>query len=381
VDLLPSSIAIPEAVAHLLGFLQFTPAKTVQLFRFGKGANVSGPLVNTAAVLPVGEDIGQTLMLCLHAAPLEGQQAEDLPAWERRPLKVSDLESDPTLALGPNDRYSRQSRAVLLLRDSTGNRVQWIHFAEGLGLKDDPQQPDRMACFRAGKLNSIRVTFSAGRSVWRDLPSLVPAPEGSDVRAAATIDSAAALNRALRKLVRSQQVLVAGLASDRGKALQWRVEQFNLPQALLTNPERALELKSHLAKCEAVYSQLRRWAFDLQVAVLPDPTSKETVKRAWDLVERGPLSSLYFAAAERSLWALMELVGRDASDEADLFWQRGLRQSALGAWQRVVDTLGMSADALRAEARCRRRLLAALREHLPLTAPPAQTRSSKGASA
>jgi hypothetical protein len=77
----------------------------------------------------------------------------------------------------------------------------------------------------------------------------------------------------------------------------------------------------------------------------------------------------------------MELVGRDASDEADLFWQRGLRQSALGAWQRVVDTLGMSADALRAEARCRRRLLAALREHLPLTAPPAQTRSSKGASA
>jgi CRISPR system Cascade subunit CasA len=133
--------------------------------------------------------------------------------------------------------------------------------------------------------------------------------------------------------------------------------------------------------CETVHGQLRYLAGELQANVLPDPSSKDTKSRALALIDNGPLSSRYFAAAERRLCALMEFVGRDASDEADLFWQQGLHQAALDAWQRVVDTLGMSADALRAEARCRRRLLAALREHLPLTAPPALTPRAEGAPA
>jgi CRISPR system Cascade subunit CasA len=379
-DQAPATITLRDAVSHLLGFLQFTPGGLVKVLR---DADKAGALVNTAAVLPVDGSLAQTLVLALHPAPLPDQLSNDLPSWERPALTIASLKSEPRLPTGPNDRYTRQSRAVLLCLEPSADGVRMLWFAAGEALGEDPQQPDPMACFREGSAGLIRVSFTEGRAVWRDLPALVPTPQdgGKAYKAAATVSSAESLLKRLGKSRRHQPLLVAGLTSDQAKLLRWRVEQFELPTALLTNPERALELKSHLALCETVHGQLRYLAGELQATVLPDPSSKDTKSRALALIDNGPLSSRYFAAAERRLCALMEFVGRDASDEADLFWQQGLHQAALDAWQRVVDTLGMSADALRAEARCRRRLLAALREHLPLTAPPALTPRAEGAPA
>lgn len=379
-DQAPTAIARSDALAHLLGFLQFTPGGLVKVLR---DADKAGALVNTAAVLPVGDSLAQTLVLALHPAPLPDQLALDLPSWERTPLTIATLKGDPRLPTGPNDRYTRQSRAVLLCPEPSNDAVRVLWFAAGEALGEDPQQPDPMACFREGSPGLVRVSFTEGRALWRDLPALVPAPQdgGKAYKAAATVLAAALLAKRLGRARAHQPLLVAGLASDQAKLLRWRAEQFTLPQALLTDPERALDLKAHLAMCETVHSQLRYLATELQAAVLPDPSSKDTKSRARSMVDNGPLSPLYFAAAERSLWTLMDCIGRDALDEADELWQRGLRQAAMGAWERVVATLGMSADALRAEARCRRRLLGALREHLPLTAPPAQTATPEGAPA
>jgi CRISPR system Cascade subunit CasA len=379
-DQAPSVITLRDAVAHLLGFLQFIPGGLVKVLR---DADKGGAIFNTAAVLPVGDTLAQTVLLALHPAPVPDLISHDLPAWERAPLTIVALQRDPRLPTGPNDRYTRQSRAVLLCPEPSCDAVRFIWFAAGEALGEDDQQPDPMACFREGSEGLVRVSFTEGRAVWRDLPALVPTPQdgGKAYKPAATVSAAESLLRRLGRKRQHQPILVAGLASDKAKLLRWRAEQFTLPDVLLTDPDRALELKTYLAMCEQVHSQLRYLAGELQAAVLPDPSSKDTKARARSLIDNGPLSALYFAAAERSLWALMEFIGRDASDEAELFWQRALRQAALVAWQQVVDTLGMSADALRAEARCRRRLLAALREHLPLTAPTAQTPSSEGAPA
>ncbi|HMM71303.1 MAG TPA: type I-E CRISPR-associated protein Cse1/CasA [Rhodocyclaceae bacterium] len=374
VDSVPASISRQAAITHLLGFLQFTPGGLVKTLR---DADKAGALVNTAAVLPVGSTLAQTLCLALHPPPLPGQSQPDLPAWERAPLTLAELRGEPVLATGPNDRYTRQSRAVLLESEPDG-QVRWLRFAAGWALGEDPQRPDPMACYRAGSNGLVRVSFTEGRAVWRDLPALVPAPQAAGLegaRVAAVVNWAAGLHRLMGVAAGyPQRLLVAGLASDQAKLLRWRLEQFALPQALLVEPDRARELHAHVALAEELHRQLRAIATDLVAMTLPDPRSKDSRSRARELVERGPLSPTYFATAERELWALMTCIARDEPDEADALWHRALRDAGRLAWKPLVDGLGFSPRALQAEARCRPRLNRLLRQHLPAAfAVPADT--------
>ncbi|UXH76793.1 type I-E CRISPR-associated protein Cse1/CasA [Roseateles amylovorans] len=368
VDAMPVAIDRAQAITHLLGYLQFTPGGLVKTLR---DADKAGALVNTAAVLPVGETLAKTLCLALHPAPLPGQPTEDLPAWERPPLTLAELRGEPVLATGPNDRYTRQSRAVLLEAEPDGS-VRWLRFAAGWALGEDPQKPDPMACYRAGSLGLVRVGFNEGRAVWRDLPALVPMPQGEATKgyqAAAVVDWAAGLRRMIADDRVHQPLLVAGLASDQAKLLRWRLEQVVLPQELLVLPDRAQELQVGVALAEELHRQLRYLASDLVAATLPDPSSKDTRNRARSMVDVGPLSTTFFAAAERDLPALMALIAKDDSDGADALWQGALRDAARLAWDRVIAVLGNSVVALRAEARIGYRLSALLRQQLPAAFP------------
>src|SRR5690606_23639295 len=107
-DAAPSATSPGFALRALLGFLQFTPGGLVKTIR---GSDNAGPLANTAAVLPLAESLEQTLCQALH--PARSSQ-EDLPAWERPDVTIEDLKRDAGPASGPNDRYTRLSRAVLL---------------------------------------------------------------------------------------------------------------------------------------------------------------------------------------------------------------------------------------------------------------------------
>lgn len=368
VDTAPAPINWQAALAHLLGFLQFTPGGLVKCLR---DADRAGALVNTAAVLPVGQTLAHTLCLALHRPPLPSQAEPDLPAWERAPLTLVELRGDPVLATGPNDRYTRQSRAVLLQAED-GGQVRWLRFAAGYALGEDAQRPDPMACFREGANGLVRVSFTEGRAAWRDLPALVPAPQGGDkvsFRAAEVVEAAAALHCQMGSGRSHQPLLVAGLASDQAKLLRWRLEQFPLPQALLAVPDRARELRAHMALAEDLHRSLRTLATDLVAGTLPDPKSKDTRSRARELVDRGPFTATYFAAAERQLWALMDCIAADEPDAADALWQRTLTGAARLAWHRLVGVLGASARVLQAEARCASRLNHLLRQQLPAAHP------------
>jgi CRISPR system Cascade subunit CasA len=370
----PTAIEPALVLAHLLGFLQFTPGGLVKTLR---DADKAGALVNTAAVLPVGPTLAHTLCLALHAPPVPGQPEPDLPAWERPPLTLSQLRGDPVLATGPNDRYTRQSRAVLL-EPEPDQRVRWLRFAAGWALGEDANAPDPMACFRAGANGLVRVTFTEGRALWRDLPALVPAPQ-EGYRAATVVQRAAGL-RLVMGGRSSQALLVAGLASDQAKLLRWRFDQILLPQALLVEPARALDLREHVALAETVHQQLRQLASDFVAATLPDPTSKDTRSRARELVDASPVSVTYFAAAERQLWAVMGCIADDQADEAVTLWHRTLREAAESAWGRIVTLRGLSPRALQAEARLGPRLAGALRKHLPgAFAAPERTTTSEEA--
>jgi CRISPR system Cascade subunit CasA len=126
----PSMIPRALACRNLLGALQFTPGGLVKTIR---DSDKAGPLANTAAALPTGPTLGRTLLVGLHPPSRAG--LEDLPAWERPPPGIAELRAAPRLASGPNDRYTRQSRAVLLVPEDIDPRIRHIRYAAGLALE------------------------------------------------------------------------------------------------------------------------------------------------------------------------------------------------------------------------------------------------------
>jgi CRISPR system Cascade subunit CasA len=342
----PVAITAAAACRNLLGFLQFTPGGLVKTFR---DADKAGPLANTAAVVPTGGNLGQTLVLGLH--PFE-KRTDDLPAWEHPAPGVDDLRADPILATGPNDRYSRLSRAVLLLPDSDSNSIRYIRFGAGLALEEDVNAPDPMACYRISKEGkAIRISFTEGRSIWRDLPSLVPdAAKASDLPAA-VLSWAANLYAALGQWDTPVQVLVAGLASDQAKLLRWRADRLELPRALLTDPSAAAELREQVRFAEEVYFKLRRCCSDMVAAIMPDPDNKDTKSRARTILENSPVAPVFFSVAERALPGLMQQIASGDTDTAHPGWRAALKHAAEQAWDATRHSLGSSPAVLRAEAR------------------------------
>lgn len=352
-DSAPSAITPAVALRSLLGFLQCTPGGLVKVFR---DADKAGPLANTAAVLPMSNSLARTLVLGVHPAV---PNHEDLPSWERLPLTITELRAPPTLATGPNDRYTRQTRAVLLQRDEDG-AIRRLRFAAGQGLEEDPQAPDPMASYRAGSNGQVRLTFSEGRALWRDLPALLPDGCGQSTPAA-ILERACVLNRVLGRS--SLPLLVAGLASDQAKLLRWRVEQLQLPQAILDQPDATRVAREMVERAEALFAKVKEVAVQLIADTLPDSQQKDTRKRARSLFDAGPVPSLYFSQAERSLMVVLARVAQEP-DEAHLAWQQVLQGATLKAWEALLASMGGGVSLWRANARAEPKLRSAIKQQL-----------------
>lgn len=364
-DTSPRPLSMANALCTLLGFLQFTPGGLVKTLR---DADKAGPLVNTAAVIPVGKTLAQTLCLALHPAPRRGAEP-DLPAWERQPPTIAQLRGDPVLASGPNDRYTRLSRAVLLIREESGD-VRWLRFAAGLALADDPNAPDPMASYRAGSNGLVRLNFMEGRALWRDLAALLP-NAGENSQAAAVVQHAVGLHQEISS--RSsvyQPLLIAGLTSDQAKLLRWRMEQIVLPAALLLDPGKALYLRTQVAAADALFIDIKRLATGMLAQTLPDSTSKDTRSRARTLVESGPLAATFFAEAERALHEVLRSIAQARYDLAENLWRKQLRQAAERAWSQLSAGLGGSVNSLRADARYWPRFRHLLNTQVPVAEHP-----------
>ncbi|MCY1273392.1 CRISPR-associated protein CasA/Cse1 [compost metagenome] len=358
-DAAPGLIEAAEALRILLGFLQFTPGGLVKTLR---DSDKAGALANTAAVLPLGGSLARTLCLALHTPTPAGH--DDLPAWERMLPSVAQLRSEPELASGPNDRYTRLSRAVLLQCTGQG-QVQWLRFAAGLALGDDPNAPDPMACYRAGSNGLVRLSFIAGRAFWRDLPALVPDAEGQASLPAAVLGQAINLHAQFSFQRVEQPLLVAGLASDQAKLLRWRSECIALPAVLLAEPQRAQDLRDLMRKAEELFDDLRKIAIGMIAETLPDPKSKDTRARARSLFAAGPATALFFSIVERTLGRALQALAEDDHEQAETLWVQALRTAAEESWVVLFDGLGRSPAALRAEAGAYPRFRALLRDELP----------------
>lgn len=354
VDSTPDAVSCGAAIRTLLGFLQYTPGGLVRVFR---DSDKAGPLANTAATLPLGESLARTLILGLHPA---SPGLADLPCWERPPLTIADLKAAPMLATGPNDRYTRQTRAALWHREEDG-AIRWLRFGAGQGLEEDPHAPDPMANFREGSKGPLRLTFREGRAFWRDLPALLPDGGGNKSIPAAILEGALSLNCAPDSPTLS--LLVAGLASDKAKLLRWRVEQLQLPQAILEQPQATRVARAMLAMAETLFARLKEAAEQLIADILPDSQEKETRSRARALFDAGPVTPLFFAQAERALMGVLARIEREP-DAAEQDWQRVLKGAAWAGWGALLANMGESTRLWRANARAEPRLRGAIKKLL-----------------
>lgn len=355
VDTFPEAAGWPLVFRNLLGFLQFTPGGLVKCFR---GSDKAGALVNTAAVIPLGQTIEETLILGLH--PFSVQAINDLPAWEQLAPTTTQLSGDPQLHTGPNDRYTRLSRAVLLLPEGDGT-IREIRFGAGVALADDPNQVDPMACFRYNaKGEPIRVTFNEGRATWRDLPSLLPDQSGKASRPPQVLHWAC---EALEGL--EAEVLVAGMASDQAKLLRWRMDRFQLPVSMLVDPRQADELRLLLGRGEEAFRKAKDLVVEAFTQALPSPGHLDTKKRARAMAEASPLQATFFARLERSLPGLLTHLSAMDADAATTHWMTTQKEATEQGWHAALETLGRTPSALRAEARVRPRYLALIRSLQP----------------
>jgi len=346
-DEAPTPASFEQVCRNLLGFLQFTPGGLVKILR---DSDKAGALSNTAAVMPTGSNLAETLLLGLH--PYDGRRLDDLPAWERVAPAISMLLAEPIMASGPNDRYTRLTRAVLLAPEIDVKRIRHLRFAAGLALDDDPNAPDPMACYRINKEGkAIRISYSAGRAIWRDLPSLLPDPSKSKDIPAAILGWATNLYSALGQWDTSVQILSAGLASDQAKLLRWRAERIELPKSLLEQEDAAEMLRQQVRFAEEVFSRGRSIFTDLIAQTMPEPNHKDTKARAKAILANGPAAAVFFSAAERALPKLMQQIAAGDFDAAHIDWKTDLANAAKQSWTATRRSLGDSPAVLRADAR------------------------------
>lgn len=310
----------PDALRDMLGLFSFTPGGLIKILKTSDNA---GPLANSAAFLALGANLGETLLLNLGSAL---PNRDDMPAWEKAPPSIQDLAAPATLASGPNDRYTRPSRGVLLDVDE-GGLVREIWFAPGLALQDNPHAPDPMVAQRMSKDGKtiLRIRFDGGRALWRDLPSLTA---GAKEMAPAVLRHAADITGEDEVL----HVLAAGLASDQAKLERARMELLRLPHALLAVEAAAAQLREDVAAAEALHDKLRALAARVVALTQSDPEHKETREKARNRVAQSPLADVYFTHLEQRLPSLMAAYAANDWEAAHRLWQNAMTEAARAFW-------------------------------------------------
>lgn len=350
IDETPSTVGAGVVLRSMMGCLQFTAGGPVKVLR-KDGYGRKGALFDSAAILPTGRTLAQTLLLALHPAPRTTDEAdEDKPAWERTPLQLADLTPNLTLPTGSNDRYTRQTRAILLQRRPCNLGISHLHACEGQDLLEDENAVDPMNSYRQGADKWVRLRFTEGRAAWRDLPALLPSPTGSGWRPASVLSWAQNLLDARGAWNDEVEVTVAGMAARQDKGLATRLECFVLPKGLMTAADTAAELRARLHQAEELHRDMRTLAGRMFALALPNSSSKEARAQARDATDAGPLSPTYFARVERGLPELLRQVAAADTEAAQAAWAATLHDAARQAWATAADLLGPSAAALRARA-------------------------------
>jgi len=233
-----------------------------------------------------------------------------------------------------------------------------------------------MVCYRINKDGkATRISFAAGRAIWRDLPSLLPDPGRSPI----TLNSAINLYEALGQGGPFIHILAAGLASEMrkpAKIIRWRLEHIEMPEVLLMQADAAEFLRRQIRFAEEFFNgRLSNLLFNMIVQSMPNPNHEKTKEDAQSLLNNGPAEATFFSAAERALPKLIQQAAACDFDLAERAWKAALAEAAKASWAATRQSLGNSPAVLRAEAKTWPRFIELL--HTLVSPDPTPTASPK----
>ncbi len=296
----------------------------------------TAPSATAALVLPLGNNLHDTLLFCLVSQNREVCSG-DLPIWERPPEALEALKKGFERPSGGfADRYTWRARSILLASDDSG-RVARLAFASGVGNSSEEQLDPMVAYRNDDKKGRLAIQFRE-RGLWRDFDSLLP--DGSGL-APKTIDHAVTLTRAsLDRFPKA--VLVLGQANNKAKIEYWRMERFALPGALAGDRAIRSEIRGLLDDAEDAQKSLwlacRSYARDL----LSRGERRLEAGRIRGFVNQIPVIAWYWSRMEsRFHWILKDyLLGRDP-DDIRCNWLKSIKQALDTAWSRHRTSVSM----------------------------------------
>lgn len=320
------------------------------------------PCVDGLVLWLQGENLFQTLMLNL--VPQEVCLA-DLPAWEDDHIVQSAIKSwtNPTSFTGPCQRFAPLSRFVKAINKKS------IFFTNGLKAASDATDPMK-AYSRASEAEEFKaIKLHKEKAAWREAHSLF-AMRTSVRKPPGVVNHAARLQ--VNQVFNAGSVPianVAGMATDKDKALLWRHERMPVPVALLDDVDLIERLGGLLQNAEragqVLNDRIRRVAKLYLSPTAEDtdgrkPDEKDVAKMVQDLDPR----PAYWARLERHFFDLLENLPGDWDNEADGWkpddeqhatntWRENVKREAKRALEESIRQLGTTARAIQAVARVR----------------------------
>jgi len=359
----PRPISPHKVVSHLLGYFQFAPAGTLRVLKESKpskGAGKGGPLRKAAALVALGDNLSETLLLNL--GKKDSSSDGDLPAWEKGKPELATL-AKATLATGINDRYTRQTRAVLFLKEN-GGCIEELLFASGLELVNDDNAPDPMVVYDS---KNKLITFEEGRAMWRDLPVLISQRSGASV-----LNNARNLHErnGIDSVTFYQPVLLMGMASGEtggaAKNARWRSERIEVPLSIKENYDTHDTLSELVEKAEKLHRELEGLGKCMFATSLIDPEKDRNLfSEAKNRFKSGDFGASYFSALEKRFPRLMDCLREGGLNAAVEKWNDGLRVASEQAWQQLKFSMGFSARSLRAQFKFEPQFYRILEEFCP----------------
>jgi CRISPR system Cascade subunit CasA len=306
----------------------------------------TAPSATGAMVLPLGRNLEDSLLFAL--TPQNGAvQAMDLPVWEREPESVKVLKTGPRRAVqGLADRYTWRTRSIRLMAEPSGN-VRRVAFASGVDAEEGEGRDPMLGYRIVESLGILPVQFR-DRGLWRDFDSLLPGPkdEGNSpqvVRHAITLSKG--------KPDRFPRLTLAlGQVNNKAKIEFWRMERFELPEALAGDGDLRTEIRSLLDRAEeaqrALWEGCSRFARNLMSRGERKPDPKDVR----NFIEQMTPTPAYWSILEARFHELLLAYRLDRSEfEIRLQWLTSVRAALVESWdQHRKSVAGGDAWTLRA---------------------------------
>lgn len=341
-----------------------------QMFALGGGVskpfNLShAPLIAGAVIQPRGENLFQTLMLCLTpAGPTIPQMAGDLPAWE--PDKTLKPKHRPPK--GYLDYLTWQSRRVLLV--SEGGVITGARVLQGDAVKTDRLEDPFMAFKESKEHGMLPLRFRQERAVWRDAHVLLAHETGDQQIAYQRSKNLSDVAKHL-DYPPALQLDIFGLCSDKAKVNFWRHERLPLPSEYLRDTACAAALNELMRNAEETATALRHalqtFAENLLASKVGGGMGKADPKNVKALAEGLGALPHFWAAVQPDFYRAYEALPGVNTDDVRAEWRARLRQHATDALRVAASGHDNTGRGLRAWNEAARKLNGRLNKTLPKT--------------